>query len=67
MAVKAARRQGLVYDEALSLLHMSACLRGTLSPATIQRNLKMASGLFERLDAVDELTAAKKMLRVAVA
>jgi len=64
LACKAARREGLPYDEGLALLHMSACLRSTLSPSTLQRNLNTAASLFERLDAVDELTSARKMLKV---
>lgn len=65
LASKAARREGLPYDEGLALLHMSACLRGTLSPAALQRNLCSAAALFERLDAADELTSARKMLKLA--
>jgi len=64
MATKAAYRLGLPYDEALIFLHMSVCLRTSLSPSALQRHLKSAASLFERLDASDDLAATKKMLRL---
>ena len=38
-SLKAARRQGIVYDEALALLHMCEYLRPTMTAAALRQHL----------------------------
>jgi hypothetical protein len=39
-SMKAARKDGLAYDEGLGLLHMCICLRSTMPAATLRSNLE---------------------------
>lgn len=63
-SVRAARRLELPYDEASAMLHSAIYLRPTLTAPALKKTLTTAAGIFEKLQAADELSTARKLLMV---
>ena len=65
-SLKSARRLKQPYDEAAAMLHASIYMRPTLTVSAIKTNLTQAVSIFQRLEAMDELCTARKLLHVLV-
>ena len=65
-SLKSARRLKQPYDEASAMLHASIYMRPTLTASAIKNNLTKAVSIFQRLEAMDELCTARKLLHVLV-
>eukprot|EP00051_Salpingoeca_urceolata_P010834 m.133163 g.133163 ORF g.133163 m.133163 type:complete len:966 (-) comp16875_c0_seq2:998-3895(-) len=61
-SLKTAKRLQLPFDEALSLLHSCSHLQSTLTPAVMQAQLSKAAVIFSKLQTLDELASARKLL-----
>jgi hypothetical protein len=63
---QAARLHKLPYDEAAAMLHAAIHLKTSLTAPVMRSNLTKAAGIFQKLNAVDELCTARKILQVVV-
>lgn len=62
--LKASKRLNLPFDEALIRLHMCTYLRTSLTPAALRQHLNTAAETFQQLEALDELSSCRKLLKI---